>query len=94
LVVDEPLANRVRSGRKQPQRARHGSSCQPPTFDDIHSLVDPPCPRVINAAISGPRYWLATAGRARLHTSVRGADRRQNLPAPQLHVDCTHRDPL
>jgi hypothetical protein len=31
LVVDEPLANRVRSGRKQPQRARHGSSCQPPT---------------------------------------------------------------
>jgi hypothetical protein len=29
--VDEPLANRVRSGRKQPQRARHGSPCQPPT---------------------------------------------------------------
>ncbi|GGA59462.1 hypothetical protein GCM10011385_11490 [Nitratireductor aestuarii] len=30
--MDEPLANRVRSGRKQPQRARHGSLCQPPTF--------------------------------------------------------------
>ena len=30
--MDEPLANRVRSGRKQPQRATARVACQPPTF--------------------------------------------------------------
>ena len=31
LAADAPLANRVRSGRKQPQRVRNGLPVQPPT---------------------------------------------------------------
>jgi len=53
LVVDEPLANRVRSGRKQPQRARNGSLFQPPAFPSSRRSLLPVVPALTRSHAPG-----------------------------------------